>query len=334
MKLFIKISSYFFLFSVLNCTEKKQNLIHSEIDEFTSKEKIQAFIRKIDTTYKNYEVKRIEDFTRKDFVFVENQKLAKKENVNESFYKTDFDNNGYTDLLVLGDAYHCIGSGNQSCSYDPIVILNFGNKKYHIFTISKGFQEYFTPKIEIINGKNILTIHKPIVKSWEKKTFEESPFVQNLEYKFGEFIEYNSNDKNYIPIKKIEVSTDGCFGVCPVFQLSISKDRKAIFIAEHFNFSQDWESLSNDFEGKFHTVIDQKNYDDLINTLQYIDFPNLNNNYSVDWTDDQTVTLTITYADNKVKKIQDYGAIGTYGLKSVYKKLFDLRKNQYWVKDK
>ncbi|WP_144281587.1 DUF6438 domain-containing protein [Chryseobacterium echinoideorum] len=324
---------YFSLLSIINCNDKESVVKKTEIDNLKSQEEVQSFIRKTDSTFNHYEVKKIEDFKTDDLIFLENQKIAKKEGVNKSFYKTDFDNNGYTDLLVLGDAYHCISSGNQSCSYDPIVILSFGNNKYRFINFSLGLQNYLTPKIKKINGKNLLSIYKPIIKSWEEKKFEETPFVQNLEYKFGEFVEYNSNDKNYIPIQKIELLTSGCFGTCPVFQLSIDQNRNAHFIAEHFNFSNNMESWSENIEGKFHTVIDEKQYESLTGTLQYIDFPNLKDNYAVNWTDDQTVILKITYAGNKLKVIQDYGATGTYGLRSTYKKLFDLRKNQHWSKN-
>ena len=69
-----------------------------------------------------------------------------------------------------------------------------------------------------------------------------------------------------------------------------------------------------------------------VKLLAYIDFPQLENNYSVNWTDDQTVELKIIYSSGKIKTISDYGASGSYGLKKVYKLLFDLRQNQNWKK--
>lgn len=332
-----KIFPVILLFFLVNC-EKYKPLYSSEIDDLQTVEEVQSVIRKTDTLFKKYEIKKIGDFKRSDNIsFIENQKLAKKFDVDKAFYKTDFDGNGFTDLLVTGDQHTCFTTAygqdeDESCSYNPIVLLNFGRGSYRIIDISQGIDDCLTPKIKKVNNRTILSVYKPVVKDWEKKTFEDTPFVQDLEYKFGEFIEYNSNDKNYIPITKIEFSTSGCFGTCPVFQMTIDQNRKATFIAEHFNFSDDDESWSENIEGKFHTVIDEKNYNMLINTLQYIDFPSLKDRYSVNWTDDQTVNLKITYADNKVKEIEDYGLIGTYGLKSVYNKLFQLRKNQKWIK--
>jgi len=47
----------------------------------------------------------------------------------------------------------------------------------------------------------------------------------------------------------------------------------------------------------------------------------LKNNYSVNWTDDQTSTLTIIFKDHSRKVIRDYGMQGTFGLSAMYTKL-------------
>ncbi len=54
--------------------------------------------------------------------------------------------------------------------------------------------------------------------------------------------------------------------------------------------------------------------------------------YAVNWTDDQASILEITFDNGKVKKIYDYGLIGTFGLDRVYQLLFKLRENQKWTK--
>jgi len=67
-----------------------------------------------------------------------------------------------------------------------------------------------------------------------------------------------------------------------------------------------------------------------VNLLNYIDFETLQDNYAVNWTDDQTAKLKVTYDNGKVKSIRDYGLLGTYGLDRVYQLLFELRENQKW----
>lgn len=58
-----------------------------------------------------------------------------------------------------------------------------------------------------------------------------------------------------------------------------------------------------------------------------MDFTNLEKDYAVGWTDDQSCTLKIVYDNNKTKVIEDYGLIGTFGLKKLYQQLFELRFN-------
>jgi hypothetical protein len=68
----------------------------------------------------------------------------------------------------------------------------------------------------------------------------------------------------------------------------------------------------------------------LIAILQYIQLDRLDNNYAVNWTDDQTAFIEISY-NNKTKVISDYGEIGTFGLSSLYAKFFNWRKSIQWT---
>ena len=140
-----------------------------------------------------------------------------------------------------------------------------------------------------------------------------------LIFKFGDFIEEKNVAANY-RIEKIDYSTTGCYGTCPIFEMSIDSNRTASYVATRFNKKQ----------GKFKATLDSFNYGQLINLLNYIDFEKLNSNYSVGWTDDQRCYLKITYDNGKTKTINDYGLIGTFGLSRVYQLLFNLRENQSW----
>ncbi len=84
--------------------------------------------------------------------------------------------------------------------------------------------------------------------------------------------------------------------------------------------------------GNFNSKIMEDKYNDIVNLLNYVDFETLKDNYAVGWTDDQSSTLKITYDNGKVKSIEDYGLIGTYGLDRIYQLLFELRENQKWTK--
>lgn len=307
----------------------KTKTVITEIDKLVSEKEIENFIQKKDTNYKKFELRKIQDFKRGNQDSI-NKILAKKVKANQSFTKADFDNNGYTDLLAIGDNHKAItyGENEEEISFDftAIVLMNFNNE-YKIIDITKRGFDPIVPKVEYVNNEAFLAVYssKPQLPNFKK--FKESK--AKLTFKFGHFIEYNKDPKKHI-IEKIEYSTGPCFGSCPVFKLEINRDKTAIFNAEEYNFSDKINHINPEKdEGKFKTTISEKEFDELIEILNYIDFSSLKN-YSVMWTDDQSSTLKITYDNGKVKTIYDYGLVGTYGLKRTYEMLFSLRKNQSW----
>ena len=80
-------------------------------------------------------------------------------------------------------------------------------------------------------------------------------------------------------------------------------------------------------------IIKENDLDNLKDLLCYTDFPNLKNDYSLVSFHHPRGTLKITYDNGKVKTINDYGLVGTYGLKRVYNMIFNLRFNQNWKKE-
>ena len=143
-----------------------------------------------------------------------------------------------------------------------------------------------------------------------------------------------SSCKDRYEIENIEFSTTMCFGICPVFEIKIDSNRNAEFHAEMYNFSEIIPDFSNnkDGEGKFRTKISDDKYKKLISSINKLNIEDLEDKYSCNRTDMQTVNLKITYDGGKVKNIQDYGAMGSKKLIKVYIQLFDLRKTQNWIK--
>jgi hypothetical protein len=90
------------------------------------------------------------------------------------------------------------------------------------------------------------------------------------------------------------------------------------------------DKQGNEVSGTFSAVIAPAELEQLRALLSYLAFPNLRDRYDVEWTDDQTATLTIIYDGGKVKRIRDYGMIGTHGLAMLYRRLGDLRLTQRW----
>jgi hypothetical protein len=332
----IKILLILLVFS--SCKNKteyiKTKTILSEIDNLKSKSEIENFIQKSDTNYRKFELKNLQEFSRSNSNDSINKILANKLNVKTNFTKTDFDNNGYTDLLVIGDNHDCTSfrpgiEGEESCSFSPIVLMNYGKNKTQIFRVDMEWGKSIVPKVESVNSQPFLVIYQQKIKDWEKKLYEQSKKI--LTFKFGNFIEYNENPKKN-KITKIEFNTSGCFGTCPVYKLTLNRDSLSIFNAQYYNFNKNREITYGKEEGVFTTTINKMEFDKLEEILNYCDFDNLYKEYSVMHTDDQTGDLKITYNNGKVKTISDYGMIGTYGLKTLYKKLAELRFNQKWLK--
>lgn len=307
----------------------KSKKIPTEIDQLKVKSEIEKFIQKSDTNYKNYELKHLQDFDRSHDNDSINKILANKLNAKTYFEKVDFDNNGYTDFLAIGDNHTCFGEGQKSCSFSPIVLMNYGKNKTKIFGIDKEWGKAIVPIVEYKNFQPFLVIYKNKLDDWQKKLYSESKTV--LTFKFGNFIEYNENPKRN-KISKIEFSTSGCFGSCPVYKLTLNRDSISVFNAQYYNFNKNREVEYGKEEGVFYTNFSKIEFDKLEELLNYCDFENLKKEYAVMHTDDQTGNLKITYNNGKVKEISDYGMVGTYGLQMLYQKLAETRFNEKWKK--
>jgi hypothetical protein len=280
------------------------------IDSIQTAKQITDLISKIDVRYKDFNVNETLMFENR---FSKNnyKKIVDSLNV-QPWTKTDFDNNGLTDILVIGNWYH----------HSIICILD-KDGKYEIKPITRRiFQNSTFPVVE--NDKiNYIFESDPERGKWsESRRLKQITLV----YKFGDFIEENQMPTNH-KIEKIEYSTSGCYGTCPIFSLIIYSNKTAKWQAKMYNKIND-----NEVSGNFNSKITKDKYNDIVNLLNYIDFESLKDNYSVSWTDDQTATITITYDNGKVKSISDYGLIGTFGLDRVYQLLFELRDNQKWTK--
>jgi hypothetical protein len=290
--------------------------LRSSIDSINSDKEVEKLIHSINEGYQKFTLKPITEFKGRYREDEPCKMMADSLNITKSWYKSDFDNNGYTDLLAIG----------EYDGFNIFVVMNYGHDSLKVNRLTrKSFQECTFPKI--IND-SILRYYYMREPDGREKNQSTALLYKDLIFKYGDFIEYNPKPNNY-SIEKIEYQTTPCFGTCPVFYMSISKDRSAIFKAVIYNRKK--RNLKQ-VEGKFNATLKDSSFLEIWNLLNYIDFPNLNDNYAVNWTDDQTCTLTITYNNGQVKKIRDYGLIGSYGLDRLYQLLFDLRFNQDWNK--
>lgn len=296
-----------------SCNGQTDNSILSKptfIENIKTANQVYDLILKTDSTFKGFKINEDLKFTN-SYSGINYQKIADSLKV-KPWTKSDFDNNGLTDILIIGNRQeHCV-----------ICILDKGSN-YELKRITRrSFQDYTFPVV--VNN----TI-KYYFDSYRDKDNLDNVIPLNqitLIYKYGDFIEENDKTATH-KIEKIEYSTGPCFGSCPIFNLTINADRTSTFFAQMYN-----KIGKKEMKGNFHTTISQDKYNELISLLNYIDFATLKDKYAVNWTDDQGSTLIITYDNGKTKSIYDYGLLGTYGLDRVYQILFELRKNQKWTK--
>ena len=249
----------------------------------------------------------------KDFLYPDaiSQKIADSLKV-KLWQKADFNHDGKTDLLAY--------ISNNGQEYLTAFIDEGGSFSVH-FISRWPFAYTFYPVIKKRAHLTLLILYK--MCAYCHGNYNGIAGADTLIYKFGDFIEYVHRIFPYglHQIESIQFSTTPCYGTCPVFEIDIKGNRKAQYHAISYN----------DTTGVFTSTIDTLHYNEIIRLLNYIDFPNLFDNYSVIWTDDQACRLTITYDNGKTKSIYDYGEVGTYGLSLAYKLLYNLRINQQWT---
>lgn len=282
----------------------------NKIDSINTATQIKELILKIDKRYSDFKIRQSLEYESR-FATINCKKISDSLQV-KPWQKADFDNNGLTDILVIG----------TWSDHHIICILDKGDNYYEIKSITrKSFQHCTFP---VVSNNKIKYYFESSPESGKR---DKQPTLEQviLTYQFGDFIEDNLIPASHT-IEKIEYSTTGCYGSCPIFKLIINLDRTSNWFADLYN-----KINNKEVKGNFSCTIKAEKYNQIIALLNYIDFAKLKDDYAVGWTDDQSSTLKITYDNGKIKTIKDYGLIGTYGLDRVYQLLFDLRKNQQWT---
>ena len=236
--------------------------------------------------------------------------------------KTDFNNDGQTDLLVYG---------HNGSALLLAVISDKDNYKIDYLTLSYSPPVYY-PVIKKDVWETSLLLYS-------RRENEDTNIVNGdvvwhgaaphklsclkLIYQYNSFIESNPNPVKHT-IQNISYSTDGGFGTCPIYNLTINSKREAIYQPKMYCGDT----------GTFYLTIDTASYNQIIELLNATNFPALSDKYAVEWTDDDTCYLAVSYDNGKEKKIEDYGKQGTYGLSALYSELSKLRKTQKWKRIK
>jgi len=285
----------------------------NQIDSLKSSKDVEKFAKKV--------YPKFTEFKWSEFKIISTEEVRAKISCKEGYdllevknwAKVDITNDGKTDLILT--AYW----GTTLYSY---AIVDKGNNNFKTYRLSKNVFdncELFKPI-----KKDDLNFLKTYIKKQEEvglMEYEELIIKDTLVFKFQEFVELNKNPTKY-KIKEIEFQTSGCYGSCPVFNLKINYKENAEFNGQAYI----------KHKGKSEKKIPINLFNEIQELLEYIEVKKLKDNYSVAWTDDQTSFLTIRFNDNSIKKIRDYGMIGTFGLMAVYSKLIEIGKETEWKK--
>ncbi|MNS80722.1 hypothetical protein D3C72_1144150 [compost metagenome] len=204
--------------------------------------------------------------------------------------------------------------------YTQNVIIDKGKDEFNLIRSIINFDECEYIKPIKVQDKNELRIRKVNLPFDFDDNIEKYIKIDTLTYKYDSFIELNDKVIIDSKINSIEIKTNYCFGTCPVFKLTISKNGLAEFDGIEFT----------KFKGKSIKQLDQGSVDEIFDLLNYIAIKKLNDNYEVNYTDASTATLDIFFEDGSIKKIRDYGLSGTYGLSALYSKLTKLGTETRW----
>lgn len=337
--------------ALASCTKEKRFVLAKPIptkaDSLNTEAEVDAYIDAIDTTVPSFRLRDFSEIGTLYDTFVDNQNrvYAHQLGLDKTFYKTDFNNDGLTDILFIG-GYGSDDSASERAHYifKSGVIINGGKNRSTVFWLDKNHFTAFVPQIRNTDSLPLIILHQPRridniyrgFKQGEGYVRAKDSAQVKLVYHSGHFVEYNPVPIKHHRIEKIQFSASPCFGTCPWFEMILERDRDSWLIAKSHNFEKKsmLDTLPFKEEGAFKGKIKETAFDDIEALLNYIDFVNLRDEYTVRHTDDTSASVIITYDDGKVKRIYDYGQTGTYGLMAFYKKIADLRFSQKWIKAK
>ena len=146
-----------------------------------------------------------------------------------------------------------------------------------------------------------LYILNPISKKWDASKIV-SVNSKKLKLKFDEKVilelsklNYKVNEKENFD--KIIISKSPCFGSCPINDIEINMNGEIYYYGTHYNSKN----------GYFKSKIKASEFNEIEKSLKKVNFLNLKDNYTANWTDDQEVSVTFVKDDKILKSVTDYG---------------------------
>jgi|GEM_PF-6895398 len=240
----------------------------------------------------------------------------------EYWLKADFNHDGKADLFITASINHNKRTDREALfilasdhnHYTKVDIVDhssnpFGYSKTSYSTYAEAGRDYLVMS-SLVRAMVRLERKEGWAYKFAYNTTHDTMYVLNAKPMI-----YATHRASQV-VESIEFSTTQCYGTCPVFQLTIKKDGAVSYKGIEFVARK----------GDFNLRMTPADLTYLTTLLAAINIPLLKDDYEVSYTDAQTAYLTVKYADGQTKKIMDYGLQGTYGLATLYRFLYSLRK--------
>ena len=177
-----------------------------------------------------------------------------------------------------------------------------------------SYKEYIGSKTIYRKINNKIKIKSLKTKEWlEREIVELTEDSLILKGKKGSRTKYIKLKENKITkqIDRIILSTSGCFGSCPIMDISISRNGEVVYIGEEYTKNK----------GIFEFKLNRKSTKEIFRRFEYSEVNKLEDGYVANHTDDETIITTYVIDDKIIKTIHDYGNRGPNSLLWAYELL-------------
>ncbi|WP_196890309.1 DUF6438 domain-containing protein [Aureivirga sp. CE67] len=221
-----------------------------------------------------------------------------------------------SDSLLIGDWGKIEIDQNDDFHRLPIFRpfgISFSEKEIELYN---GFVQI---KRDSISGKRI-NDYKGLYTSYnirKESIFIKDPFSQNWEFKWTinqiskDTLVLERSDSTFIKLKKIKpneninfdqivFSRSGCFGSCPIIDISINKNGEVYFQGERYVSPL----------GFYKSKIDSTQISQIFSKFGRANIDSLSNGYTIGRPDNESVTTTFIKNGQILKTIDDYGRAG------------------------
>jgi hypothetical protein len=313
-----KISILFFIAFALSISSPT-GVSAQNIDTLQSPDAIVAFVRKQMPYYKS--------------IYIDPQKRLAADESDDSVIrslsartveKADFDNNGQTDLLFNG--YVDFSPDNKVCFRISVVILSFGNDSFRSIWLSNGLDGLFAAKTINSNGRAYLkTIAIRTGFGDSQKQFIKYATADTLMCVENNFIE--KSDVVDFKFNELEFRVSRIFVPPEDFCETIQGDSVKLEVSSKF-----YGGSMIDSGGAFYAKLEPAASAEIYNLLKYINPNRFKDHYAVDAKDAGHLDLRMSYDNNKINEVSDYGMSGPFALSTLENMLFDLLDRTDWQK--